>query len=137
MSKTWKWILGIVLVLVFVGAIFAIGYMWQTHHEIGWNMPLDRDWNRPMQRQWNGQTPGQWDHPMMNRRSFTPFGGFFMLGGLVKLVLFFGVLYGAYWLGRRNARVTLDSKPAAPAEVPVLPAVEPAPAPSKRAKKVE
>jgi hypothetical protein len=137
MSKTWKWILGILLVLVLIGAMFTIGLMWQTHQATGWNMPLDRDWNSPMQRQWNEQTPGQWDHPMMNRRSFPPFGGFFLLGGLVKLVLFFGVLYGAYWLGRRNARVTLDSKLAVPAEAPVLPQVEPAPAPRQRAKKVE
>lgn len=142
MSKTWKWILGIVLVLVLVGAMFAIGFMWQSHMSIGWGrtMPFDQDWNSPMQRgQWNQRVPGdQWNHPMMNSRGFTPFGGFAMLGGLVRLVLFFGLLYGAYWLGRRNARIALDpTKPAAPVDAPPTPEAEPVPAPRKAANKTE
>jgi hypothetical protein len=128
MSKTWKWILGIVLVMVLVGAMFAIGFMWQTHRAGGWVMPFDyaqdepfeQNWNSPMQRDnWNQRVPGdQWNHPMMNTRGFTPFGGFFMLGGLARLVLFFGLLYGAYWLGRRNARIAIDPKPAARIDAP-------------------
>ena len=119
MSKTWKWILGIVLVLVLVGAMFAIGYMWQTHRATGWAMPFDRDWNSSMPRQWNQQMPYSQNHPMMNNtRNFVPFGGFFMLGGLARLVLFFGLLYGAYWLGRRNARIAIDPKPAARVDTP-------------------
>jgi hypothetical protein len=113
MSKTWKWILGIVFVMVLVGAMFAIGFMWQSHMSTGWAMPLDRDWNSPMPRQWNQQMPYSQNHPMMNTRNFTPFGGFAVLGGLVRLALFFGLLYGAYWLGRRNARIAIDPKPAA------------------------
>ncbi len=73
---------------------------------------------------------------MMDMRTFFPFGGFFLLGGLVKLVLFLGVIYGAYWLGRRNARIALDPKPAERVE-PASQVVEPAPAPRKRARKVE
>lgn len=122
MSKTWKWILGIVLVMVLVGAMFAIGFMWQTHTVTGWNriMPFEQNWNSPMQRDnWNQRVPGdQWNHPMMNTRGFTPFGGFFMLGGLVRPILFFGLLYGAYWLGRRNARIAIDPKPAARVDAP-------------------
>jgi hypothetical protein len=144
MSKTWKWILGILLVLVLIGVMFGIGYMWQSHRAIGWAMPFDRDGNGPMHRQWNQQIPGQWDRPMMGRSSFIPFGGFSLLGGLVKLVLFLGLLYGAYWLGRRNARIALDPKPAAQlkastaqvVEASPEPVVEPAPAPRKRVKKV-
>ena len=139
MSKTWKWILGIMLVLVIIGAMFAIGYMWQTHMTTGPARFFDREWNSPMQRQGNQRIPGQWDdHPMMGRRYFVPFGGFFLLGGLVKLALFFGLLYGAYWLGRRNARIALDPKPAerieAPAPVEVV--EQSTSAPRKSVKKV-
>jgi hypothetical protein len=53
--------------------------------------------------------------PMMVGRHFFPFfGGFMLIGGLVKLVFFGALLYFAYWLGKRNARITLDPKPAAP-----------------------
>jgi len=142
MSKTWKWILGILLGLVLIAVLFSIGFMWQSRYVTGWNMPFERgwdsSWNSPMQRQWDPQVPGQWVHPMMmDRRGFSPFGGFFLLGGLLKWVLFFGLLYGAYWLGRRNARLAIDPAPAAPSIEPATPAVEPEPAPRKRAKKVE
>lgn len=137
MSKTWKWILGIVLVLVLVGAMFIIGYTWQTHMATNWNMPFHRDWNSPMQREWNQQVPDRWNHPMMYDRGFVPFGGFFLLGGLVKLALFFGLLYGAYWLGRRNARIVMDTAPAAPVNAPAAPEVNPVPAPRKRSRKTE
>jgi hypothetical protein len=117
MSKIWKWILGIVLVLVLVSAMFAIGFMWRSHvtPELVRTMPMSRDGNVPMQRgQWNQQEQyQQFNHPMMNARNFSPFGGFFMLGGLVKLALFFGLVYGAYWLGKRNARIAIDPAPAA------------------------
>ena len=152
MSKTWKWILGILLVLVLVGAMFAIGWMWQTHRAGGWAMPFDyappaetsqdrpfdRAWNSPMPRgQWNQQIPDRWNHPIMNTRSFAPFGGFFLLGGLARLALFFGLLYGAYWLGRRNARIALDPVPVARVDAPAVPEADSAPAPRRRAKKVE
>jgi hypothetical protein len=131
MSKTWKWVIGITLVLVLVSAMFTIGYMWQTHMATGWAMPFDRDWNSPMQRdQWKQQNPSnQWNHPMMNTRSFVPFGGFILLGGLVKLALFFGLVYGAYWLGRRNARITIDPKPAAHVDASATSEADPVPAP--------
>ncbi len=134
MSKTWKWILGILLVLALVGALFAIGFMWQTRMGIGqgWNTPFDRDWNHPMMGQ-----RGNWQHPMMGGRGFIPFGGFFLLGGLVKLILFFGLIYGAYWLGRRNARITLDPAPAARVDASAAPVANPVPAPRKVAKKIE
>lgn len=149
MSKTWKWIFGIVLVLVLVGAMFAIGYTWPTHMAGGWDgmrpfdgaqgRPFDRDWNSPMM----GRGDDGWNHPMMGNApysmhgfGFAPFGGFFLLGGLVKLALFFGLLYGAYWLGRRNARIALDPVPTASVmDASAAPEVEAAP--RKRAKKVE
>ena len=118
MNKTWKWILGIVLVMILVGAMFAIGFMWQTHEATGWAMPFNRDWNSSMPRQWNQQMPYIQNHPMMYDRGFVPFGGFFVLGGLLKPILFFGLLYGAYWLGRRNARIAIDPAPAARVDAP-------------------
>lgn len=126
MRKIWKWILGIVLVLVLVSAMFAIGYMWQTHMATGRGMPFEQYQNSPMQRGgWNQQVPdNQRNHPMMNRRSFAPFGGFILLGGLMRLALFFGLLYGAYWLGRRNARIALDPAPAARVDAPAAPKAE-------------
>ena len=167
MSKTWKWILGILLVVVIVAAFAAMGYAWRTrsfamatYH----SQTFERNWNGPMM----GQAPNGWEHPRVMQRNdgwgypmthapgacagvyergFSPMGGgFFMLGGLVKLALFFGLLYGAYWLGRRNARIIMDPKSGAPvAEVSAPEAesadpmseAESASAPRKRAKKVE
>lgn len=136
MSKTWKWILGILLVVVILGALMAVGFMWRRHTNLaavygpmpGYQaQPFERNWNGPMM----GQAPDGWEHPRMMQRSdgwgqpmmydrgFTPYhSGFFMFGGLVKLALFFGLLYGAYWLGRRNARIVLDAAPAAPVANP-------------------
>lgn len=152
MNKTLKWIFGIVLVLALVGAMFAIGYTWQTRMAGGWDTRVARDWNHPMMRGDDGWTnqPRKWErndgwsHPMVYERGFTPFGGFFLLGGLVKFALFVGLLYGAYWLGRRNARIALDpstgsgQRPApAASAMDASAAPEADPAPRKRGKKAE
>jgi hypothetical protein len=143
MSKTWKWILGILVVLVVAAAIMAVaGFAWQRHNVIMADygaFPMDRNWNGPMMGRgddaWNRQPGfGQCDgrgYPMMEgRHGFGPMGGGFfvfgLIGGLLKLALFFGLLYFAYWLGRRNARLALDPAPAA--AVAAVPAVGPAPA---------
>jgi len=52
--------------------------------------------------------------PMMRGRGF---GHFFFPGGLVKLIFFGALLYGAYWLGKRNARVVFDPTTNPPAPV--------------------
>ena len=145
MNKTWKWILGIVFVLVLVGAMFAIGYGIQTHMALGWDgaRSFDGAWQHPMTRGNDGWTnqPRMWErnsgwsHPMTYDRGFAPPGGFFLLGGLVKLALFAGLLYFAYWLGRRNARIALDPRPAARVDASPVPEVDAAPAPRKRARK--
>lgn len=126
MNKTLKWILGIVLVLVLVGAMFAVGFAWRTHTVGGWMMPYGyNNQDRPFDRNWNGPMMGRgddgWRYPMMTNRGFLPFGGFFLLGGLLKWILFFGLLYGAYWLGKRNARFTVDPRPASPVDAPAAP----------------
>lgn len=139
MSKTWKWILGIVVVVVVLGALAMAGFAWRSNMSYrGGDLPYARDWNNmPMYRDndWNN-----WNHPMMSTRGFVPFGGFFLLGGLVKSGLFLGLLYGAYWLGRRNARIALDPKPGTVPDTkalnkPVTPEVNAAPAPRRGTKK--
>lgn len=147
MSKVWKWILGIVLVLVLIGAVLAIGFMWKSHASVGWTrvMPFEHERNLPVQRgQWNQRTPDNLrNYPMMKTRNFIPFGGLALLGGLVKLVLFFGLLYFAYWLGRRNARIALDPatasrqnpQPVEPVDATAAPEAKPTRASRKVAKK--
>ena len=148
MSKTWKWILGILFVFVIIGAFAAIGFAWRMHAS-GFasyrSMPFNQNWDGPMMGRGNenGEQPqtlkcnGGGEHPRMYGRGFHPMdGGFFVLGGLVKLALFFGLLYGAYWLGRRNARIVMDPKAGAPvAEVPA-PEAETPPARRGRGKKL-
>lgn len=140
MSKTLKWILGITLVLALMAAMFAIGYAWQSRLSGNWTRPFDRAWNTPMMERGrdNWRHPQIWDrgsnwtHPMMSPYGLVPFGGFFLLGGLVKFALFAGLLYGAYWLGRRNARLALDPPPAARVDASAAPEAEPRPRRSAR-----
>jgi hypothetical protein len=144
MSKIWKWILGILLILVIVAGVAALGFVWQSHRMAvtSYRPPFGRESNGPMMQRGNDG----WGQPPMGRHfdggphsmmgGYPPFfGGLFLLGGLLKLAIFIGLLYGAYALGRRNARITLDPKPAAPvAEVPA-PEAETPPAPRTRQKK--
>jgi hypothetical protein len=145
MRKVWKWILGIVLVLVIVVAVAALGFVWQSHRMAvtsyrdapfgneGYGPMMQRGnegWGQPSMTLAPGASAGVSDRyggggerSMMGGRDSHRFGGGFSLfGGLVKLALFVGLLYLAYWLGRRNARIAFDPKPAAPA--PVGPAPE-------------
>lgn len=147
MRKIWKWVLGIVLVLMLVGALFAIGFAWRTHtfsmasyrdmsHGREGNGPMmqpeNEDWEQSPMTYAPGACAGVGgryggERSRMGGRGFQHFGGGFSpLGGLVKLAVFIGLLYGAFWLGKRNARIVLDPKPAAPvAEVPAPPAGTP------------
>lgn len=109
MKNLWKWVLGIVLVLIVVGAVVVIAFVWRNHAISVSSfraMPFERRWDNPMPRDFDG-----WRHnPMMRPRGdrFGLFGPFLFLGGLVKLAFFGALLYGAYWLGRRNARLVLS-----------------------------
>lgn len=114
MKNIWKWLLGILAVLLVLGLVSAAAFMWSSHSFAYTNM---RTWDGPMQRSYDGWNNDWHDSPMMGRGSFTPFfGPFLFLGGLAKLVFFGALLYGAYWLGRRNARVTLDAAPSSAPE---------------------
>lgn len=120
MSRVWKWILGIVIVLILAGAVVWAIDLWEAHSSkafafgyapFGHNAPA---WNAP--RGFEG------GHALWMRDRgygfFPVFGGLKLLGGFIKLAVFGALLYFAYWLGRRNARIALDPGPAAPAVEP-------------------
>jgi hypothetical protein len=132
MKNIWKWILGILLVVLVVGALAAAAFMWRGYlRSVSFReMPAQRGWgNGPMTR---GDNFGRPMGPLMRvGLGFRPFGGLFsMLGGVVRLAFFGALLYGAYWLGRRNARVVMEPRapgappPAAPAPDTTPPASE-------------
>jgi hypothetical protein len=115
MNRFWKWTLGILGILI-VLAILAIPFA--LHHRFGFSAARGFDnWHGPMLRDHHGFGVDRFHGPMMHGRGF---GRFFFLGGFVKLIFFSALLYGVYWLGKRNARVVLD-----PATSPPAPTVEP------------
>ena len=171
MKTVWKWILGIIIVLVVAGLVVGAVFMWQhrpafsmrsapfAYRQYQQNAPNAPSTPNPQNNQSkpntpNGTTPnrpmmprgfGYGRGPMMGRgfgyspmmgrggfgygsmmsRGFSPFFvGFSMMFGLVKLVLFGLLLYGAYWLGRRS--VTPVVAPVAP-----VPVSDPEPAPQR------
>jgi len=159
MKKVWKWILGILGVLVLVGALFAVGFFWRGGHNDSMGGFQDRyqrggppatadqpqGWQHPPVGECSGYGP-TYDHdgfrPMMGERGgygpmmggyYPGFGGGFFLGGLLHLIVFLGLLYGAYWLGRRNARITLDPKPVKAVAAPPAPEPESPPASDEQA----
>lgn len=119
MKKIWKWILGILIVLVVVAGLaglafvmrnnmitanFRPGYGFQPRQN-GNAQP--RGWNEPMMR------GGGWGYPMMGgERGFgrfggMPFGGGFLFGGLMQLIplaLLALVVYGAYRIGKSSMK---------------------------------
>jgi len=114
MKNIWKWILGVLLVLVVVAALAAAAFAWRTHMGVAFingGAPFARGWDTgPMMRGNDGWNAG----PMMGGRGgFGFLGPIVFIGGLLKLVFFAALLYGAYWLGKRNARVVLGPRPAA------------------------
>ena len=111
MKAIWKWVIGIVVVLLVIAGLAAMAFFWRGGMGgISYRgMPLERGWNSgPMMR----GDEFTWQHaPMMRAgRGFGLFGGFFLLRGLLRWVLFGALLYGAYWLGRRNARVVVEPR---------------------------
>ncbi len=151
MSKTWKWILGIVIVLLFLGVIGGASFMAMRAYNVGAV--------RVAQSAQNGQlapgNPGEWRMPMhgydgqymmpYHQRGFgggfypgmgmrggyygmMPFGmGFFWLGGLFRLIIPLGlialVLFLGYQWGKRAGRPKV-APAAAAATVTPPPAAE-------------
>jgi hypothetical protein len=137
MGKVWKWILGIVIVLVVVAALAGLFFLWRSHPAMVFmprSTPFHGQGFRPGWSRPDGFAGGPGPLP---RHRFLPFfGGLMLIAGLVKLAFFGALLYGAYWLGKRNARLTLDAAPGPrPPSRPAAPAVEPDSTP-KRGRKV-
>ena len=128
MSKTWKWVLGIVLVLAVIVAVvcsiaFHAGFMRDgvaahgMFESKGWG---DFDQHSQMMNgvkgyaghgQMMGGGYGFNGHgSMMRGRGFFPF-----FGGLIPLVLLGLLVYGAYWLGKKksNTQVSAVAAPSA------------------------
>jgi hypothetical protein len=148
MKKIWKWVLGILLVLIVVTALVAVPLV--LHNRFSANFPANARMQNP--RVDNGQPSGPMmgnqprkgfdsfggDNGRMSPRmgggfsrfgGFTPFGmGFFFLGGLLRLIplALLGLLgYGIYQLGKRaGVRSVQTSAPVST----VAPPPEPAPA---------
>ena len=89
MKNTWKWIVGVVLVLTIM---FALPFLWRAI--------LGYSYGGMM-----GNGYGYWRHPMMGY-GYSPFGGLFMGFGMlsmwiVPLGLLFLVIYGAVRLANK------------------------------------
>jgi hypothetical protein len=129
MKTIWKWILGILLVVLVVGGLAAAAFMWRgrTAAVSYRSMPFNRGWeNGPMMR---GHGFGRQSGPLMRpSRGFGPIRGLFFLGSGLLCVLALGaLLYGAYWLGRRNARLVIEPRSPATTEPAPVPPAEPGP----------
>ncbi|MEI7849499.1 MAG: hypothetical protein WCK35_27120 [Chloroflexota bacterium] len=144
MSKTWKWILGILIVVIVVAAIISIPLVMRSYMVAnnGGNtqalpsMPGQNGWQHPAIQDQRGNFDGRsmGGGRMFNRDGrfggrFMPFGfgiGFMLLGGLLRLLplaLFGLLLYGMYQLGKRSGlRTTATNTVATP-----VPVVAPAP----------
>ncbi len=120
MNNVWKWIFGLLIALVVVTFFASLGFGWRMY-SLGYpSLWAGRGWH--LMPGWH-----TWPYAGLGWRGFLPLGGFF-LGGLVKLLLLAALLYGAYWLGQRNARLSSDPGPAAPIpNAPSAPAAPPAP----------
>jgi hypothetical protein len=143
MKNIWKWILGILAVLIVIAAVGGLAFVFLRSRMMAANFRPGYGFQQPQQQQLpNGDQPSMpgWRHGGNNygfgfghshesmmgggERGFGRFGGmpfgrgFMFLGGFIHLVIFGLLLYGAYWLGRRNARIALDPKPVAPAQEP-------------------
>lgn len=114
MSKTWKWLLGIVAVLLVV-TLLATPFILRS--ALPANAP-NRALVQP--RAWdgfksNGRPFNDWKHHpemMPFSRNYLPFGGLFMgLGMLLSLVIpaavLFGIIYGAVRLALKNSQTIL------------------------------
>ena len=120
MSRTWKWILGIALGLVILAGVgFAAAYYFGFGHmsfRVGpaySGHPMMDDYgfgNRAPLRGYQN-----FRHPMMDGRGFYPFGGFFFLGGLLRLffplALLAAVGYFAYRKGKKDGAAEVIASP--------------------------
>jgi len=155
MKKAWKWILGVLLVVVVAAALVGVSLV------VGNRMFARANFNNQSQLQpqqglnngpmmggnqrggygLQGRAPGGFENrggPMMGggfRRGFAPFGfGLMFIGGLLRLIplaLFGLLLYAVYQFGKRaglRAAPVAVTAPASPAPVAPDPIVADLPA---------
>jgi hypothetical protein len=147
MKKIWKWIVGILIVLVVVAALVAVPFavrQARLTNLAGNVQPMLRNGNAPANPHMNngnfaGGQPGMpgrangGQRPMLGGgRGFARFGGrlglfamgFMFFGGLLRLVVPLGllalVIYAAYQMGKRSVKPTVIAAPA-PAPVDATP----------------
>lgn len=121
MSKTLKWILGIVLGLVI---LFGVGFIAANFFGVGhmslWGGPAY--YGHPMMDNYGfdnrGPIDGFWNfrHPMMGGRGFGIFGlPFLFVGGLLRLLFPLAVVtlvaYFAYQQGKKAGMAAMQSVP--------------------------
>ena len=143
MKNIWKWVLGILIVLVIVAAVVAVPLVMRSYMAAripasttntlpqgrgfngngnGWNM-MPRNGNQQGQGGFNGRGGpmmggGQGFNRGFRGGMFSPFGfGFMFLGGFLRLipwVLLALLVWGVYQLGRRSGlRANQVAAPAA------------------------
>jgi hypothetical protein len=115
MKKVWKWIIGIVIVLVVLAAVVGVVLLFRSH------LPAIVRWGEPGLRTripgmmpfgrgvWGGRGWTMHGPGMMAFGRMRPFGGLF--GGLFSLGLLALVVLGIVWLVRR---LTASKTPPAP-----------------------
>ena len=124
MKNSWKWILGIVLVLVVAAGLFGLGFIHHTQMVANISQsgfPPPQMGHGSMHGGFPGGMMPHGRAPMMEMRGFGRGGGmlFGLFGRLIPLALLLLVLYGAYRLGKgRSAPVVTAAAPAPPADVP-------------------
>lgn len=163
MSKFWKWFLGIVLGLALFASGVFVGSMMQAHMAFAGDSRMVIVGDRPMGHAGEDEDgsvqigpagempeggvvqfgvvesygPRGHGHGFKGRDDFEHGGLLFLVGGLLHLALFLGLIYGAYRLGRRNARIVLDPEPGLPTKSVVAFDAAPAkPAPKRSGKKI-
>jgi hypothetical protein len=110
MSKTWKWIIGIVIGLVVLAGVgfvtayyFGFGHMAYFGRTAYSGHPMMDDYGFGNRGPMGGYQ--NFRHPMMGGRGFYPLGGFFFLGWLTRLIVPLGLLalvvYFSYRAGKR------------------------------------
>lgn len=159
MSRTWKWILGILAVLVVVAVAAAAVFVWRNHaplsvgyrfNQVQPNAPAAPGTPGAPNSQQNPASPYGFRQyraypfgglerraPMMGARGFgglMPFGfGLFLLGGLFRLLIPIGILVLVailfYQLGRHAGAASVPPTP------PSAPAAPQTPLPGRKVAK--
>jgi len=138
MSRTWKWILGVLAALLVVGLVVGAVFMWKNHTAWwGQRVMMSYEPNAPGSQQGPAMPYGYdgyrryhmddwaWRMPMLHGRgwagpaAFTPFGfACLIVAGLVRLAVPLGVLalvaYLFYQMGKRAGAASVTKTPSAP-----------------------